>query len=272
MILSFCLFFFCMEEGLGAIKKASLSRQKQETHSKTPKRSLRGRHTLALKKTSRKSRSASKAQMGKRSSVKNTNFKKTKRKIASIQSTGYKVSDVKRGSLFEKMKVKKNDVIRFIEGQPVDSKKQIHQMLSRLSKKKKMIDFFITRNKTDFLISYKVDSFKEKKRLLISNIRKIKTKGILAKKSKKIKKRGLAAAQHKAISPTKQSQSGEGQNKGASKMKKRELAVAQHKAISPTKQSQSGEGQNKGASKMKKRELLFQKNINLICKGLMWWL
>ena len=96
------------------------------------------------------------------------------------------------------MQLKKGDVVHSVDGKSVHSKKQIYQALAPAGKKRKKISLFITRNKIDFLISYKIISFKTKRRILISEIQKIKSK------TKLTSKRALASVEKKKVSKTKQ--------------------------------------------------------------------
>ena len=71
------------------------------------------------------------------------------------------------------MKLKKGDVILSIEKQPVESKKQSYRLLSFLLKKKKEFSIVIHREKRNLLISYRILPYKGKKKIIISDKKKI---------------------------------------------------------------------------------------------------
>lgn len=123
--------------------------------------------------------------------VKNKSSSKIKTQLALSKNTGWKVPYIKKRSFLGKMKLRKGDIIHSISGQAVHSKKQVYQVLSSLSKKQKKVSLFVTRNKKDFLISYKVESFKKKKRFIVSSIKLVKNKTASNKKQKKTKKSSL---------------------------------------------------------------------------------
>lgn len=175
---------FCIE-GQTA-EKANLFKQKKQNSKaqvKIPK-NTKHKKQLVFKKISKKRKPASKTPITKKSFLKNKNLKKTKQESPSDKGMGYKIPYIKTGGLFGKMRLKKGDIIQSIDGKSVHSKKQIYRTLSLVWKKQKKFSLFITRNKRDFLVSYKIVPFKTKKKILVSNIQKIKDKRFLKGKRK----------------------------------------------------------------------------------------
>ena len=182
-----------------AVEKASPLKQQtksSKTQSKTLKKSQKKKQIVS-KRISKTRNLASKTKVIEASSVKTTNSKKTKHKIAADKKTGYRIPHKTKG-LFGKMKLKKGDVIQSINGKSIQSKRQIHKKLSLAVKKQKRISLLITRNKKDFLISYKIVPHKTKSKILISNVQKLKGK------TYSTKQRRIAAIKNKKSSKTKQ--------------------------------------------------------------------
>ena len=196
LILSFLLLFFCLE-GL-ALKKAISNKQKNKTKT-----------SLYKKKQS----------AGKKDSKRRVSIKKIKSKKISVKNIGYKIPYIKTGSLFGKMKLKKDDIIQSIEKQSTHSKKQIYQILSSLLKKKKKFSLSIIRKKKKFLISYKIIPFKTKQKIIISKVKEIKTYTASIKKKKRRKKRRLASVSNKKTSKRKTNKATTTPNKKTSKTK-----------------------------------------------------
>ena len=133
--------------------------------------------------------------LAKKSPLKSSKAKKPKR--TAKNSVGYKVPSIKKSSFFHKIKLKKGDIIRFVNKQPIHSTKDIRQALDKSSKKENTFSLLVTRNKKDFFISYKVQSSKKRKRFLISQVSQVKPKArnISQRKRSLLKKqsRGIAS-------------------------------------------------------------------------------
>ena len=176
------LFLFGMTSSIGEPK---LSKPKPKLQKNLSKRKL-----SALKKSAL----AGQPKTAKQSLAKNTNLKKARRKLIDNKTTGWKVPYIKRGSLLGKMKLKKGDVIQSIDDQPVHSKKQVYQTLLSFSKKQKKTSLFITRNKKNFLVLYKIEPFKAKKKFTIANVKRVKKKSVSIKKKSKTRNRRRSLA------------------------------------------------------------------------------
>ena len=196
LILYIFLCFFCVGgQAVETTKLFKKGKQSLKEQSKTQK-NIRSKKRQASKKISKKRKPASKTPVVKKASLKNTSSQESKQKMAS-ESSGYKIPYIKKGSLFRKMKLRKGDIVHSVDGKSVHFKKHIYQTLSLAGKKQKKISLFVTRNKKDFLISYKLVPFKTKRRIVISEVQKIKNK------SKLENKRELASTKNKAVSKAK---------------------------------------------------------------------
>ena len=210
------LCLFCIEGQ--TVEKANLSKQNSKTQLKIQKNTQKTRQ-IASKKVSKTKKTADKAKVVETLSTKKSSLKKTSQKTAGPKRAGYKISHIKTGDIFGKMKLKKRDTILSIDGKSVNSKKQIHQILSLAGKKQKNFSVFITRNKQDFLISYKIAPFKTKRKMFISNVQRIKDKIPVVEQ-----RRGIATSKIKESSKTKKpsvkASPAKAKNKKSSKTKK----------------------------------------------------
>ena len=100
------------------------------------------------------------------------------------------------------MKLKKGDIILSVENQPVNGKKQTYQILSPLLRNKQKFSILINRKAEKLLISYNIIPYKKKKKIIVSNIKKMP----LQKKEKKtanIKLNNKLESKKKSLVPKK---------------------------------------------------------------------
>ncbi len=159
--------------------KSKSLKQKTRVYSKAKKSKAGKQRRPASKKSFKKRNRAKKTLAGRRKTQKKSSFKKasskkTKRKPAFAGASGYKIPYIKIQGLFDKMRLKKNDIIRSIEKQPISSKRQAYQKLAFILKNKKSFSLLLTRDKKDFLILYRVDSSKTKKRFRVFGAKKVR--------------------------------------------------------------------------------------------------
>ena len=212
-------------QGLNSVGEAIPSKQRIGIHLET-KKDRDGTHFLSSKEIFKNRKLASQKKSAKSLFVKMANLQKAKQKLDIIKTPGYRIRYIKKGSLFEKIKLQKNDIIQSVEEQPIYSKKQVYQTLSMIVKKQKNFSMTITRNKKNFLIDYKIDTSKEKKRFLIFNVQKIKT----SIKNKKTPGKKSKTTQSQEIKKTKAVQNEkETKNKEIKEIKDTEPETAQNK-------------------------------------------
>ena len=158
----------------GAVKKAGV---KKTARAKTAKRSL-AEAKQKNKKPSRRSvlklkrRIASKKPHSAKSAKQQSSRRNNQQHTTELGANhGWKIPYIKRGGGFQKMKLKKGDIILRLEGRPVRSKKDLQNRLSGIIKKQKGFSLTVARGGKSFLISYKIVPFKRKKRLKITAVR-----------------------------------------------------------------------------------------------------
>ena len=95
---------------------------------------------------------------------------------AQLKNKGYKISHIKKGDLFWKLKLKKGDIIKAIDGKSLNTKKKLSKTLSRFPKRKKEFSILLYRNKKHFLLSYKIKTTKKTRIFLLSDVLKITKK------------------------------------------------------------------------------------------------
>ena len=165
---AFCLCFFCLPgNSLKQTSKANLKKREIQVKNRT----------LASRKISNK----------------NSKISKSKKKAK--KSPGYKIPRIKKSSLFHKIKLRKGDIVRSVNERPVHSKKDLRQAVLKSSKKKSKFSMLVTRNKKNFLVSYKIQKSKKRKKFLISRISQIKS----GRKNKIQKGRRLSKKQNRKI-------------------------------------------------------------------------
>ena len=100
-------------------------------------------------------------------------LKKNRKRKAKVKdkSLGWKIPYIKSAGIFQKMKLKKGDIILEIEGRPIRSQKTLRQRLSLIIKTQKAFSLTVARGGKSFVISYKVIAFKRKKRLKVAAVR-----------------------------------------------------------------------------------------------------
>ena len=226
--------------GIASQKKLAKNSVKLASQKKLAKNSVKLASQKKLAKNSVKL--ASQKKLAKSPSLKLVNLQKAKQKPDAIKTSGYQIRYIKKESLFEKIKLQKDDIIQSIEEQPIYSKKQVYQTISKIVKKQKKFSMTITRNKKNFLIDYKIDISKEKKRFLISNVQKIKT----LIKTKKTSEKKSKTIQDKEIKKTKMVQ-----NEKETKTNKAKAIKNKQKETNPTDEPETD--QDEKPAKVKKQ-------------------
>ena len=74
--------------------------------------------------------------------------------------------------MLAKMKLKKGDIILSIEKQAVSNKKQIYKILSALLKQRKTLSIIILRESKELSLSYQIQPYKNKKKLILAKVEK----------------------------------------------------------------------------------------------------
>ncbi len=111
-----------------------------------------------------------------------------------------------------KIKLKEGDTVLSVNGQPVHSHKKLYQKISSIIKTKNKFSLKLRRGQESFLISY-TRSPKRKKRVFVSQIKKIKHKSL----KKRISDRRLASKKTASVQKAKVSPIPSSQKKSAGK-------------------------------------------------------
>ena len=139
----------------------------------------RGLSQVAKSKKVKRGRASSQVAKSKRIKRRPAFFKslesqKSYQKPGSGKKAGWRIPYIKITSLLSKMRLKKGDIIYSVNGQIIRSKKQFYQKLSPILKKRKSFFISIQRDKSFFLISYKINFSRGKRRFRIARLRLIK--------------------------------------------------------------------------------------------------
>lgn len=245
--------------------------EKPAIQSIAQKKVLSRKKSINLKKSADKRKWNGKTKLAKKPPIKTTGS--AKRKLASNRPAGWKIPYIKRGGLLAKMKLKKGDIVRQIEGRPMYSKKQVYKTVNSLSKKKKFFTMSLTRSKKNLLISYKVKPFKTRKRFIIAGIKHLdgkatgktagkttgksqtKRKSISVRKKQKIRRK-LATAQSQRPP----------QIKNRSRLAKTNRKAVQAKSV-PAKNKKTATKSAVKSAKPKTSKLLRQSKTQSISKN-----